>query len=28
VRPSVNFARLDKVGIVTDVTDLNEEIGA
>jgi len=28
VRPSVSFARLDKVGIVTDVTDLNEEIGA
>lgn len=28
VRPSVSFARLDKVGIVTDVTDLSAEIGA
>ena len=28
VRPSVNFSRLDKVGLLTDPTDLAAEIGA
>ncbi|MGH2692648.1 MAG: rod shape-determining protein MreC [Actinomycetota bacterium] len=28
VRPNVNFSRLEKVGLITDVTDLSEEIAA
>jgi hypothetical protein len=28
VRPSVNFSRLDKVGLLTDPTDLAAEIRA
>ena len=28
VRPVVNFSRLDTVGLLTDVTDLGEELGA
>lgn len=27
VRPNENFSRLDKVGVLTDVTDLSEDIG-